>query len=292
MPRANSQATSRAATARRAARTKNASATALTARTADKHAVYESAVQNPEAEVNFVDRVYTRMRGKRASLIREDFCGTAATCCEWVRRRPTNRAIGLDLHAPTLANGRVRHVAKLPEAAQSRVTLLQRNVMTPGADASGVDAVLAMNFSYWIFRERAQLLEYFRIVRSTLAKGGIFFLDHYGGHEAMQIRPERRRCKGFTYIWDQQRLNPITHEYLCRIHFEFRDGTRMNNAFTYHWRLWMLPEVVDLLRDAGFRHVTVYWEGDDGNGGGNGVFRPATRAEPCATYVTYITAHD
>jgi len=267
-------------------------ATPLTARSADKHAVYESAVQNPDAEVDFVDRVFGRLRGRRATLIREDFCGTAATCCEWVRRRKANRAIGLDLHAPTLANGNRRHVSTLTAEQQSRVTLLKRNVLAPGTDASGVDAVLAMNFSYWIFRERAQLLGYFKTVRASLGRDGIFFLDHYGGHEAMQVRPERRRCKGFTYIWDQARLNPIDHDYLCHIHFEFRDGTRLNKAFTYHWRLWSLPEVVDILRDAGFGHVTVYWEGDDGNGGGNGVFRPARRAEPCATYVSYITAHD
>jgi hypothetical protein len=264
----------------------------LTARTADKHAIYEAAVQNPEAEVDFADRVYLKLRGKRATLLREDFCGTAAAACEWVRRRPGNRAVGLDLDAPTLANGVKRHVSKLTPDQQTRVTLLQRNVLSPGRDASNVDAVLAMNFSYWIFRERSLLCDYFRTVRGSLAKGGIFFLDHYGGYEAMQVRPERRRCKGFTYIWDQKKFNPITGEYICHIHFAFRDGSMIKNAFTYHWRLWSLPEVVDILKDAGFKNVTVYWEGDDGNGGGNGVFRAAKSAEPCATYITYIAATD
>ena len=264
----------------------------LTARTADKHAIYEAAVQNPEAEIDFVDRVYKSLRGKPATLVREDFCGTAAAACEWVRRRTTNRAIGLDLDAPTLANGMKRHVSKLESEQQTRVTLLQRNVLTPGKDASNVDAVMAMNFSYWIFRERALLCEYFRTVRASLAKGGIFFLDHYGGYESMQVRPERRRCKGFTYIWDQKKFNPITGEYVCHIHFAFPDGSMIKKAFTYHWRLWSLPEVIDILMDAGFKSVTAYWEGDDGNGGGNGVFRAAKSAEPCATYITYVSATD
>lgn len=264
----------------------------LTARTADKHTLYEAAVQNPEAEIDFVDRVYTSLRGTHATLVREDFCGTAAAACEWVRRRPANRAIGLDLDAPTLANGVKRHVSKLDAAQQARVTLLKRNVLTPGLEAGNVDAVMAMNFSYWVFRERALLRDYFRTVRESLAKGGVFFLDHYGGYESMQVRPERRRCKGFTYIWDQKKFNPISGEYICHIHFAFRDGSMLKKAFTYHWRLWSLPEVVDILKDAGFKKVTVYWEGDDGNGGGNGIFRAASKAEPCATYITYIAATD
>lgn len=262
----------------------------LSARTADRHTLYELAVQNVEAEIDFVDRVYTKLRGRRARRLREDFCGTYASSCEWARRRPDNTAVGLDLDQPTLDWGREHNHAKLKPDAAARVRTFRRNVLHPPRAGRGVDIVLAMNFSYWIFHAREQLLGYFRTVRASLARGGVFFLDHYGGWEAMKPQQDRRREKGFTYIWDQAEYNPITGAYRCHIHFRFRDGTMMRRAFTYDWRLWTLPEIRDLLAEAGFRRVTVYWEGDDGRGGGNGVFRPSLKGEPCPSFITYIVA--
>jgi len=62
------------------------------------------------------------------------------------------------------------------------------------------------------------------------------------------------------------------------------------NVFTYDWRFWMLPEIKDLLLEAGFSEVKTYWEGDDEDGGGNGVFTEAKDAENCDAWVTYIGA--
>ena len=58
----------------------------------------------------------------------------------------------------------------------------------------------------------------------------------------------------------------------CNIHFKFPDGSKIKRAFSYTWRLWTAPELRDMLLDAGFRNVTVYWEGEDDNGEGNGEF--------------------
>lgn len=273
----------------------------LTARTADRHALYQRAVQNVEAEIDFVDRVYTKLRGRRAARLREDFCGTAASSCEWVRRRPTNTAVGIDLDGPTLKWGTENNVAALPPDARERVRLLRRNVLSPGPGTSGMDVVLSMNFSYWIFQKRADLLRYFTLVRRSLARDGVYFLDIYGGWEAFEEnRSERRRIAGvrgagsaggaFTYVWEQERYEPITGAYRCHIHFEFKDGTALRRAFTYDWRLWTLPEVRELLDEAGFSRTTVYWEGDDGKGGGNGIFRPAKHAEQCPAFVAYLVA--
>lgn len=271
----------------------------LTRANADKHDLYERAVQSPEAEIDFVDATYRKIKGKKAALLREDFCGTAASACEWVRRRKTNRAIGLDLDAPTLANGMQRHVATLTPEAQTRIELLKRNVLEPGAASvralgGSPQIVLAMNFSYWIFKTRDVLRGYFEAVHRSLAKDGVFFLDHYGGSDAYDEVKERRRIggprRGFTYVWDQASYNPITGEKTNHIHFEFRKGPPMMRAFTYHWRLWSLVEVQELLREAGFRNVSVYWEGDDENGGGNGIFRKTTKGEACRCYIAYISA--
>lgn len=262
----------------------------LTAKTADKHDLYQQAVQSPEAEVTFVDRTFKKLRGRVATVIREDFCGTAFSSCEWVRRRKENIAIGVDLHKPTLAWGRKHNLSTLDEEARSRVRLVAEDVRSPSGESIGVDAVLAMNFSYWVFKTRDGLRAYFQSVRESLAKDGVFFLDHYGGYESMKEQEERRKQKGYTYVWDQASYNPITGDKVCHIHFEFPDGSVMKRAFTYHWRLWTLPEVQELLTEAGFSRVQVYWEGNDNKGSGNGVFKPSKIGEADASYISYIVA--
>jgi len=255
---------------------------------ADRHVLYEDSVQCVEAEIDFVDETFKKLRNRKAKSLREDFCGTANTSCEWVRRRKSNRAIGVDLDADVQAWGRKHHVAKLGQAAE-RVTLLNENVLEVRPDAT--DVVLAMNFSYWIFKERAVLRQYFRNVYEGLADDGIFFLDAYGGSDAYREMRERTKYDDFTYIWDQARFDPITGEMVCKIHFTFPDGSRMKNAFTYDWRLWTLPEIRELLLEAGFRRVTVYWQGEDEDSDeGNGEFEPAEHGEADDAWIVYITA--
>jgi len=259
-----------------------------------KHILYERAVQAPEAELDFADRVFRKLRGRKPTRLREDFCGTAAVACEWVRRRKTNTAVGLDLHQPTLDWGRAHHIAKLKPEAQARVTLLRRSVLSPGRGAGSMDAILAMNFSYWIFKERKVLLRYFRSVRKSLARDGVFFLDIFGGPDTFDEMRERRpiggKKRGFTYIWDQARVDHITNETLCHIHFRFPDGRGIRKAFTYDWRIWTLPEVRDVLADAGFKKTAVYWEGDGPDGDGDGVFRERKHGPCGAAFIAYIVA--
>ena len=66
---------------------------------ADVHALYQQAVQCVEAEIDFVDETFAKLRRRRARRLREDFCGTASAACEWVRRRRTNRAVAVDIDA-------------------------------------------------------------------------------------------------------------------------------------------------------------------------------------------------
>jgi hypothetical protein len=266
----------------------------LTRANADKHDLYERAVQSPDAEIEFVDRTYRKLRGRSATLLREDFCGTAASACEWVRTRKSNRAVAVDLDRATLDNGVRRHVSRLTPEQQSRLTLLCRDVRKPSGAALGVDIVLAMNFSYWVFKTRDALRGYFQTVRKSLTSRGIFFLDHYGGSDSYLEITERRRIggprRGFVYVWDQARYNPLTAEKTNHIHFEFHRGPAWRRAFTYDWRLWSLVEVRELLAESGFRKVTVFWEGDDGKGSGNGIFRATERGEACRCYIAYICA--
>ena len=255
---------------------------------ADRHVLYEDSVQCVEAEIDFVDDTFKKLRNRKPRLLREDFCGTANTSCEWVRRRKRNRAFGVDLDENVQQWGMKHHVAKLGEA-RDRITLLNENVLD--VDIEPVDIVLAMNFSYWIFKERDLLRRYFRSVYEGLADDGIFFLDAYGGSDAYKEMRERTKYDDFTYIWDQASFDPISGDMLCKIHFSFPDGSRIKNAFTYDWRLWTLPEIRELLLEAGFERVTVYWQGDDEDSDeGNGEFEPAERGEADEAWIVYISA--
>ena len=254
---------------------------------ADKHKLYEASVQCSEAEIDFVDNTFRKLRQRQAQYLREDFCGTANTSCEWVRRRSTNRAVCIDLDPDVLDWGRRHNIVALTAAEQKRIELVNEDVLN--AKGEPMDVVLAMNFSYWIFKDRDAMVRYFRHVHDCLEKDGVFFLDACGGYEAFREMTESTEYKNFTYIWDQHRYNPITGDYVCKIHFKFKDGSKLKNAFRYEWRLWTLPELSEMLAEAGFK-PTVYWEGTDEDGDGNGEFTPTKEGEADAGWIAYIVA--
>lgn len=256
---------------------------------ADRHVLYQKAVQDTGFEFEFVDATFTRLRGRRAHTLREDFCGTAAMCCEWVRRRRDNRALGVDLDADVLAWGREHNLAGLKPGELRRVTLLEGNVLT--VEPEPVDLLLAMNFSYQCFKDRATLRRYFERARAGLVEDGVMIMDAFGGYDAYREMTERTEHKKFTYIWDQHRYDPVTGDMTCHIHFAFPDGSKLKNAFTYEWRLWSLPELQELLHEAGFRRVTVYWQGtEEGTNEGNGVFEPAEHGDADPAWICFISA--
>jgi cyclopropane fatty-acyl-phospholipid synthase-like methyltransferase len=257
---------------------------------ADRHVLYEKSVQDVAGEYKFVNRTFRKLRDRKALHLREDFCGTAGMSCEWARRRKTNTAIGVDIDPEVLAWARKHNLARLEPDIRQRVTLLQEDVckvQTPGQ----LDIVLAMNFSYQIFKSRKTLGGYFSKVHEALADDGILFMDAFGGYEAFQEIKEKRKYKGFKYIWEHASYNPINGDILCHIHFSFPDGSRLKRAFTYDWRLWTLPELRELLEEAGFSRVTVYWEEvDEKTGEGTGVYSPATVGEADPGWVCFLLA--
>ena len=153
------------------------------------------------------------------------------------------------------------------------------------------DIILAMNFSYYLFTDRQSMREYFAAALQGLADDGVLFLDAYGGYEAPMVLQETRDCEGFTYIWDQESYNPITGDMTCHIHFHFPDKSRLRKAFTYDWRLWTLPELQEILHEAGFSNITVHWEGtDEETGEGDGIYSPSTHGDADPGWVCFITA--
>lgn len=259
---------------------------------ADRHHLYELSVQCAESEIDFVDDAYKRLRGRRAKLLREDFCGTANVCSEWVRRRKTNSAIGVDLDKEVLDWGKTHQIGQLKASRANRIELILDNVLTVQTEAP--DIISAMNFSYWLFKERDQLKSYFKQVHKQLAEGGILFMDAYGGYDSFRDIVEEREIEdgdsSFTYIWEQEKYDPISGTLICHIHFDFPDDSRLEKAFSYNWRLWTLPEIRELLDDAGFSKVTFYWQGFDEEGEADGIFEPVEEGEADAGWIAYITA--
>ena len=255
---------------------------------ADIHELYEKSVQNVENEVEFLQETFTALTGRTGYLFREDFCGTASASCQWVKQGPEFQAIGVDLDQSVLDWGRKNRVAKLPAEDQARVSLIESDVLT--AETPKVDLLAAFNFSYWIFEERATMLRYMERCRDALKDDGVLFMDMFGGPESFEETKEKTKHKGFSYIWHQAKFHPVTNHIRCHIHFKFPDGSRIKKAFTYEWRLYTAPELRDLLLEAGFRKVTVYWEGEDEDGEGNGEFTPDAKGEADLAWIAYIVA--
>ncbi len=268
------------------------------AKLANIHELYQNAVQAPEADVEFFNETYKKLRGKKALVMREDFCGTALLSVEWCKTDPQRKAIGVDLDKPTLDWGQEHNIDVAGGDMKERVKLIEANVLDTNATDIKADITCALNFSYNIFKTRDELREYFIAAHSSLKEDGLLILDMFGGTETMDELEEERDVddEDFTYIWDQDKFNPITHEMLCHIHFNFPDGSKLKKAFTYDWRLWTMPEVIELLEEAGFSKVRVFWEefidsdDDDDEMEGTGDYEEVTDAENQESWVNYIVA--
>jgi SAM-dependent methyltransferase len=270
----------------RARKGKRARKSRFSAKSADKHVLYQLSVQAPETEVDFLNAWFKKLRGRKPLSLREDFCGTAILCAAWVKSAEERTATGLDIDAKVLSWGKEHNIAPLGEAAE-RVRLLRKDVRASLSER--FDIICAFNFSYWIFKTRDAMRGYFERVRRGLARRGVFFLDAYGGWESHEPMQERRPIKGgFTYVWDQNSFDAITHDVTNFIHFEFEDGTKLERAFRYDWRFWSLPELRELLLEAGFSKVHVYW--DTSSDPKRDAYRERTRADNQPGWLAYLLA--
>lgn len=245
-------------------------------------------MQDAPADAGFLDDEFHRRRGRRADSFREDFCGSAALACEFAARRPESRVVAVDIAAEPLEWARRRNLTALSRGERARIQLVQTNVLE--FEGPRVDLIAAMNFSYWIFETRDRMRTYFQRARKALSPDGLFFLDAYGGSDCHEEKEYAREEDGFTFLWDQVAYDPISGRMRCAIHFEFPDGSRLRNAFRYQWRFWSLPELREILEEAGFRRTAILWEGADENGEGNGVFEEVTEGTADETWIAYLVS--
>lgn len=65
----------------------------------------------------------------------------------------------------------------------------------------------------------------------------------------------------------------------------------MRRAFSYDWRMWTLPEIREIMGEAGYSNATVYWEGtEEGTEEGDGNFEPAVEGEADPAWIAYVVA--
>ena len=223
---------------------------------ADLHALYQESVQNAEFELDFIEATFKEWCDRKPHSMREDFCGTALSCCEWVTRSEKNTAVGVDFEQSVLDWGKENNVSKLNADQLSRIELINDDVLN--VNTSKFDLIQAFNFSYWGFKRRSTMLAYFKSLRESLVDDGVLFLDFFGGSECYQTQKEKRKLDGFKYIWEQAEFNALTNELTCHIHFRFPDKSKIREAFTYEWRVWGPAEIRDILEEAGFSKHAIY----------------------------------
>ena len=260
----------------------------VTAATANRYALYEASVYDPDADHDFLIDTYKEKRGCRPLLLREDFAGTSLLSAMWVQRHRDSQAWAVDLDPEPLAWGKEQHLDNLNPQEQPRVTQVEANVLE--VETPEVDALTAFNFSYWCFKDRVLMLDYFKKVHAILKDDGMFAIDLMGGPSSQSECEEEREEDGFDYVWEQENMCAITNDIKCYIHYKFNDGTKLEKAFTYDWRLWSLSELRDIMADAGFKSTDTYWEGTDEDGEGDGNYTLETAAENEESWVAYLVA--
>ena len=252
----------------------------------DKYVYYSRAVQSPEADTEFLEKTYNDIRGRKPKTLREDFCGTFLNSCTWAQMAPDKVAHGVDLDPEPIEYGKKNYYPKLNEDQQKRVHIHQANVLESGLPKA--DVVAALNFSYFIFKERKVLKDYFANVYKTLDKDGIFVMDCFGGSQCYESLEEETEHDDFSYYWDLDSYDPVTNHVQYYIHFKVK-GHKKQIYFSYDWRMWAIPELKDILDEVGFK-TTVYWEGTTKDGDGDGDFKPVTQGEECEAWIAYLVS--
>lgn len=257
----------------------------------DKYDYYRKAVQAPEYDARLFRRLYKQLTGKKLITLGEDFCGTFAISCEWVKLDQGHKSIGVDISREPIAYGQKHYLSQLSPDQQKRVRIINANVLDQKLPKA--DCIAAFNFSYFIFKTRDELRTYFKNVYRRLPKNGVFFCDCFGGPESFQCVEDETKVGGkFTVYWDQAWFDPINHLSQFYLHFKPKGKKKYKRVFSYYWRMWSLPEIREIMQEAGFKKTYVYWEGTDKRGRGNGRFTRTERTrEINDSWIALVAGH-
>lgn len=256
-----------------------------------KYTLYEEAVQCPKWHVEHFKKFHYHLTKKIPHHLREDFCGTAKISCEWVKADPKNSAVGLDLDPEPLEYAKTKNILSLGVKERGRVKVLKQNVLK--TTTQKFDIIAACNFSFFIFHERERMIDYAKATLKSLKKNGTLMLEIAGGEGMVEKIKESKnfsiknygKCR---YTWEQLDYDPIQHVSDYAIHFRLPNGQWKKNVFTYHWRLWTIREIREILLEAGFKKTKVFWEAADDKGDGTGDYVPTENGDHSHSWIAYV----
>ena len=252
----------------------------------DKYFYYKKSVQSPKEELQFFKKTYRQFFKKNPRVFREDFCGTFYGGYHWIKAHSQNKAIVIDANKEPIEYGKNHHLSKLNPYQKSRLTIVNKNVLDKNLPKAEIISV--NNFSYFALKQRTSMLRYFKNVRKTLFKKGLFIIDVLGGPGCESLSEERVEYRNFNYYWDQDYFDPINKTAHFYIHFKRKGEKKRKKVFFYNWRLWSLPELKDILMEAGFSNIYVYWEESDKKNEGTGTFKKVSQGDICDIWIAYL----
>ncbi|KAJ1665932.1 hypothetical protein IW140_002860 [Coemansia sp. RSA 1813] len=289
---------------------------------ADKHQLYQQAVQHPRKEVRNLDSIYRKLSSRyldhsiggsspkskkgqvapedssenasgkseddtdygyvgrrQAQSLREDFCGTAVLCAEWVNSASSaNRyAYGVDIDPEVIEYAKKHTVEQqdsLDSAVDDRITLVCADVLDVHGDDNRaqedsehagerivprVDIIASFNYAMCYFHKRCDLVRYMRHSLGNLNDFGLLFCDLFGGHEAVRSGVTRVRNVGsFKYHFRQNGYDLMRGTIRFSLSFRMQDGSMLKDCFTYDFRVYSLCELREAMLEAGFDDVCVW----------------------------------
>ncbi|TVQ31679.1 MAG: class I SAM-dependent methyltransferase [Phycisphaeraceae bacterium] len=247
----------------------------------DRYELYERAAQSPERQAKFLRALHPAPPGT-SLVLGEDFCGAGALSRAWTQVFPGAGAICID-HDP-------EPLARLRALGAGDIKIIQGDVRSADAPA---DIIATLNFSICELKRRSDLLDYLGAVRKRLRPDGLFVADLYGGVDAFAMGESDLELRGgVRYIWEQREADPLTGLVVNAMHFELPDGTRLEDAFVYHWRLWSAPELQEAMLEAGFDAVETHDRlGDAVDSEGRVYLRPVESPDELdENFVIYLAA--
>ncbi len=251
----------------------------------DRHDLYERCVQSTD----HLEPLLSAIHGNDPRVLAEDFAAGGALSRAWVDAHPDRSAIAVD-HDP----GPLERCA-----GHDRIKTITADVRQATDSA---DLLFAGNFSIGELHDRAEVLAYMRHARERLNPGGVFVCDTYGGETAYFTGAVERDHTGpdgelVRYTWEQIEADPLTARVRNALHFDvYQNGAilqKLTDAFVYDWRLWSVPELRDLLLEAGFGTTEVYSQTLDAmDEDGRGYALPITDPEELdgATFIVCVAA--
>lgn len=234
----------------------------------EKYNLYKLSVYNPgKIDIEGIKKLFIDLKTRNPSTFREDFCGVFDLSMEWVNSSVYHKATAIDLdNEPTEWSKGEHKYKQMSSNRQNRLTIINDDCRHVDIAPDSIDIAFAGNWSQQILKTRNDMIAYCKNVYDSLSEDGILMIDGitalgfpYEGEAESRVY-KYNGCY-YKYIFEQDPVDPFTHLGQCKIHF-IKDN-KIATPFHYPWRSWMLPEMTDILKDAGFKAVRMFAYVDD-----------------------------